>query len=277
VAERFDLFRLSLLVRQQRDAFEEPDPTREEYLRRVFGEKRTFSFYRTVFHYVPEDPQARPDVLMGRIGRALSTEENSSPDEGFRETTHAGWRAVTIVIDPKHHDDGQKVAVEVNKQVGKASGLISGLVEAINDANPHTAYVVEVAPIINAESFWQFAAKNKGMITKLTFEFVAPNMFGGTDDLSEELRAFRQRENAEKVTIALQSNEGLETNTDRTREAVNYAVQGCGMIKARSKSGKHYDSSKTNASSKLDEPADEDTRPTLVRLASLVGRILARE
>lgn len=214
---------------------------------------------------------------MGRIGRALSTEENTSPDEGFKETIHAGWRAVTIVVDPKHHDDGQKVAVEVNNRVGKAKGLISGLVDAINETYPHTAYAVEVAAIINAESFWHFAEQNKGMITRLTFEFVAPNMFGGTDDLSEELRAFRQKENAEKVTIGLQSNEGLETDTDRTREAVDYAVQGCGTIKARTKSGKRFDSSRTNASSKLDEPAEEDTRPTLVRLASLVGRILGRE
>lgn len=277
MAERFDLFRLSLLLRQQRDAFEGPDPTREEYLRLVFGEKRSFPFYGNEFHYVPEDPQIRPDVVMGRIGRALSTEENTSPDEGFKETTHAGWRAVTIIIDPKHHADGQKVAVEVNNRVGKAKGLISGLIEAINEAHPHTAYAVEVAPIINAESFWQFATTNKGMITRLTFEFVAPNMFGGTDDLSEELRAFRQQENAEKVTIGLQSNEGLETDTDRTHEAVDYAVQGCGMIKARTRSGRRYDSSRTNASSKLDEPANEDTRPTMVRLASLVGRILGRD
>lgn len=277
MSERFDLFRLSLLLRQQRDAFEGPDPTREEYLRRVFGEKRTFSFYGTELHYVPEDPQIRSDVVMGRIGRALNTEENTSPEEGFKETIHAGWRAVTVVVDPRHHDDGQKVAVEVNSKVGKARGLISGLVDAINEAYPRTAFAVEVAPIINAESFWQFAAKNKGAITRLTFEFVAPNMFGGTDDLSEELRAFRQKENAEKVTIGLQSNEGLETDTDRTHEAVDYAVQGCGTIKARTKSGRRFDSSRTNASSKLEEAAEEDTRPKATRLSALVNRILGRE
>jgi len=277
VAERFDLFRLSLLLRQQRDAFEDPDPTREEYLRRVFGEKRSFSFYGTEFHYVPEDPQIRSDVVMGRIGRALNTEENTSPEEGFKDTIHTGWRAITVVMDPRHHDDGQKVAVEVNNRVGKARALITGLVESINDAYPHTAYAVEVAPIINAESFWQFAAQNKGAITRLTFEFVAPNMFGGTDDLSEELRAFRQKENAEKVTIGLQSNEGLETDTDRTREAVDYAVQGCGTIKARTKSGRRFDSSRTNASSRLDEAAEEDTRPKATRLSGLISRILGRE
>jgi hypothetical protein len=220
--------------------------------------------------------QSRDDVIMARIGRQVTVDENRPPDEGFTETVHDGWKAAAVVIDPRHHDDGQKVAIAVDKRVGNPSGLIRELTEAINAANTNARWDIEVEPIVNAQSFWDFAAKNRGSITSLTFEFVAPNMFGGTNDLSEELREFRKNENAEKVTIVLNSKEGLDTSTPRTKEAVDYAVQGCGKIRAKAKGGKRFNSTNRVATAILDDDSLPE-EPSLMRLARLAGRILGRE
>lgn len=276
MSERFDLFRFSLLLRRQRDAFSGPDPTREEYLRNVFQQSRKFNFYGTEFHYVPEQIQAREDIIMARIGRPVTVEENRPPEEGLAETIHDGWKAVVVVIDPSEHEDGQKVAVGDDPKVGSPVGLIRELVMSINEVMPHTAWDIEVEPITNPQSFWQFADRNKGQITHLTFEFVAPNMFGGSDDLSEELREFRKKENAEKVSITLSSKEGLDTDTKRTQEAVDYVVKGVGKITARTKLGRRFNSAKKVASTKLEDKEMPD-EPTLIRLARLATRILGRE
>jgi hypothetical protein len=274
--ERFELFRLSLLMRQQRDAFAGPDPTREDYLRSVFSERRTFKFYGTEFHYVPEAVPSRTDVIMARIGRPVTVAENKPPEEGFADTLHDGWRAAVVIIDPSHHEDGQKVAVGEDNMVGSPKGLIQALVAAINETNPTTAYDVEVEPIVNALSFWQFAARHKGQLTSLTFEFVPPNMFGGTENLSEELREFRKKENAEKVVVKLISSEGIDTDTDRTRESVDYIAKGAGNIRAKTKSGLRFNSTKKVASTTVDAK-DMPDEPTLARLSRLASRILGRE
>jgi hypothetical protein len=276
VRERFELFRISVLERREATLFSDRNQTREDYLRLVFGARRKFIFYGTDFHFVPEEIQTRDDVIMARIGRPVAVEENRSPDEGFMETVHDGWKAAVVVIDPRHHEDGQKVAVAVDNKVGSPSGLIRELVNAINAADTHARWDIEVEPIVNAQSFWDFATKNKGAITSLTFEFVAPNMFGGTDELSEELREFRRNENAEKVTIALSSKEGLDTTTARTKEAVDYAVQGCGKIKAKAKGGKRFNSTNRVETATLEDDSLPE-EPSLVRLARLASRILGRE
>ncbi|WP_155006278.1 hypothetical protein [Sphingomonas hengshuiensis] len=276
MSERFELFRLSVLERRQPPLFADVAQTREQYLRLVFGQQRQFVFYGTDFHFVPEPEQSREDVIMARIGRAVTVEENRPPEEGLAETVHDGWKASVVVIDPRHHDDGQKVAVAVDPKVGSPSGLIRELADAINTTSTDARWDIEVEPIVNAQSFWEFAAKNKGMITSLTFEFIAPNMFGGSDDLTEELRAFRNNENAEKVEIVLKSKEGLDTSTNRTKEAVDYAVQGCGTIKAKTKNGKRFNSTKKVETSTLDTDILPD-EPSLVRLARLATRILGRE
>lgn len=270
--ERFELFRLSLLQRSQLDAFE-VRRTREEYLRAVFADRWSFEFYGNEFHYVPDEEQPRSDVILARIGRELITTENLPPDEGFADTLHQGWKAVAVIIDPREHQDGQKIAIAINSRVGRAQRLIAGIVGTINDKLPNTDWHIEVEPIPDTESFWHYARKHEGEITNLTFEFVPPNMFGGSDDLSEELRQFRREEHAEKVTLILKAKEGLDAITKRTKEAVEYISKAGGTIRARAKRGRAFSSSRKTATTKIDEP-DMPNETKASALARLADRIL---
>ncbi|MXP42533.1 hypothetical protein GRI75_12870 [Altererythrobacter soli] len=273
--ERFELFRLSLLQRQQIDAFE-ARRTREEYLRAVFLDRWVFEYYGNEFHYVPDEQQPRSDVILARIGRKLTTTENLPPDEGFADTLHQGWKALAVLIDPREHRDGQKAAVALNERVGSPQRLIAEVVRTINSKLPNTDWHIEVEPIPDTESFWQYARKHEGEITNLAFEFVPPNMFGGSDDLSEELRQFRKAEHAEKVTLILKAQEGLDAVTKRTKEAVDYISKAGGTIRARSKRGRAFSSTRKTATTRIDEPdVPEETKASA--LARLASRILGHE
>ena len=139
-----------------------------------------------------------------------------------------------VYIDPKHHDDGQKVAFEVIGPIGRPLPLFESLAEYINSrAEP---YFLEVNAISNAQSFWDFVDTHKGEITSVTFEFVAPNMFGHDEDYAKDMAEMKKNENIQKVKLSLESDDGLVLNTNRVQGAVNYAVQGGGSIKAKTKS-----------------------------------------
>lgn len=275
--ERFELFRLSLLLREQIDAFDPwPTRTREQYLRAVFRDRWQFEFYGSDFYYVPDEQQPRDDVILGRIGRKVTTSENLPPDEGFADTLHQGWKALAVVVDPREHPDGQKAAVAVDDQVGNSARLIAAVVNTINIQLTETSWHVEVEPLPDTESFWEYARRHEGEITSLTFEFVPPNMFGGTDDLSEELREFRKEENAETVTLTLKGQEGLDAITKRTKEAVDYISKAGGKIRAKAKKGKSFSSTKKTASTTIVEP-DRPGETKAQALARLAKRILGHE
>lgn len=271
MSDRFDLFRFSLLPREQGDILNYPDPTREAYLRQIFSVPNQFTHYGTIFHYVPSEASGE---IVGRIGRSVIMEENLPPDVGLEDSQHETWKASVIVIDPTEHSDGQKVALEFDPQVGKTDSIMTSLVNAINEQNPVAAYHLEVAPISEASTFWQFANENKGSITVLSFTFVAPNMFGGIDNITEEMRQFRDEEKAQQVKISLKSDEGIETNTDKIRNAVEYTTRGGGEIVARAKGGRSYNSKQKTRHVIMNEDGEE---PLLVRVARNITRVLGRE
>lgn len=109
----------------------------------------------------------------------------------------------------------------------KPSSLITTFISSINEKYSSAPFSVEIKPIFDASSFWSFAEANRGHITSLTFEFIAPNMFGSHDNLSEELREFREKEKAKKIKVNLCSDDGLDTSTERIKQSVDYAEKGC--------------------------------------------------
>ncbi len=116
---QFDLIRLVLISRAQTSLFERRaesgEPlTREAWLRQIFSKTIEFKHAKNDFHYIPDiEADKSTDLLVGRIGRQFKAVENLSPDEGFIEVERAPWRASSVFIDPKHHDDGQKLGFEV--------------------------------------------------------------------------------------------------------------------------------------------------------------------
>jgi len=215
------------------------------------------------------------DVIAGRLGKRLTIEENMPPSEGLAETTREAWRASRIVIDPTEHADGQKVAVENNRSVASPANILLGLVRQINRNHPESIYSIEAAPIIETESFWDFAERNKGKITSIRFDFVAPNMLGTSDSMTEELRDFRQKEKAHRISLELQNKHGLNVETEKTREAVEYIGKSGGTIRAKAKRGANYTSTDKTRFGIIPEP-DLGEESAIDRIARFAKQILGR-
>ena len=269
---RFDIFRLSLQEKKQNDLFEIKKMTREEYIRKIFSVKKSFEHYSEVYHYV--FAKNINDIIVGRIGRKLTTEENLPPDVGLEDYEHESWKASAIVIDPKDHIDGQKIAFQIDRRLGKPYSVLKSFINSLNQNNSTAQYHLEIAPINDEKTFWKFAEENKGNITKLSFTFVAPNMFGTTDNINNALRQMRDNEKAQKIDVTLQSDEGIETNTENIKHSINYATKGGGEIRANARGNKRYDSTKIQRQIKIYE--GKNLSP-LDLISKYIDRIISRE
>ena len=229
------------------DAFEERDasgrvPTREQWLRKVFASPIEFEHWKERFHYVPT-PGVDATIIAGRIGRQISVQENEPPEAGLSDTSRESWRAAVILLDPRHHEDGQKVAAEHEPRVGNPRPIFESLALHLNLRDPPSPYVIEVRAISPADNFWTFVDQNPGQITSVTFELVAPNMFGSEEEFDAELRDMQKNERIRRIKLQLENlQDGLELHTDRVRSAINYASRGGGSVRARTKSNKKFNS-----------------------------------
>lgn len=255
---QFDLLRLSMLPRAQLDAFERhkadgSEYTREEWLRAIFSEKFSFLHFKEHFNYEPEPdtPDDLDGLIVGRIGRQISVSEAQPPEGALRPVERTTWKAALFLIDPTAHDDGQKVAVEVSPIIGRPQPVLQSLANHINLRSE--PFHLEVNTISDPQSFWDFVKANRGQITSVTFEFVAPNMFGHEEDYVKEMNDLKEKERVQKLKMELQSKEGLILETDRVERAVDYAAKGGGAIQAKTKRKTRFSSKDKTRKVRIDK------------------------
>ncbi len=242
---QFELFRM-VLLKKEGDLLSVISPKfelgREETIRDIFSRKFIFVHRKQEFTYLLDSSLSDGSVVVGRIGRSRLVEENEPPEQGLVETTREPWLASLLVVDPTAHDDGQKIAFE-EREIGAPLSIISSFFTYINSLNEY-GFEISVSPIVDTSTFWDFEKENRGDITSITFELLAPNMFGSRSALDEEMEKLRDHEKAKEAILTLKNKEGLNLDSGRTRETVDYALRGGGNIRAKAKNKKKYNSKK---------------------------------
>lgn len=238
--------------------------SREEWLRDTFGRKIDFEHRGQAFYYSPETTQNVGLAIAGRVGRLVTVDENESPEGHLVPKKHKAWRAALILIDPTHHGDGQKVAVERLPAVGKPVAIFESLAAKINMT--HEPFILEAHAVVPSERFWDFVKANKDQITSVEFEFVAPNMFGEADDYDSEMRDMQKRERAQKAKLKIESKDGLNLDTLRIRRAVDYANKGAGSIRAVTKNKNQFNSKEKAQITKI--PNNDIDKTVIISLIS---------
>lgn len=277
---KFDLFRLSLRDRSQKGLFEGGEPTRESYIRALFSQNVSFRHHGTDFQYIFSPDDSSDEFVVGKIGRQIFSLENLPPETGYAEFIHSTWKAALVVVDPRSFGDGQKIAIQRHRDVGKALALAPRLVSALEEKMDEKHFLSGIHPLASEQAFWDFVERNRGKITKISFELEVPNMFGGDDEYTREMREFRDNENAKKVKIEVSNPDGILADSERVQYTAHKALeQGTGSITAKAM-GKNnrFSSKRSNKTSEIElEEKGADARPLMSLAASLANRILGRE
>jgi hypothetical protein len=255
---QFELLRLSMPQRSQPALFERRTAagqpfTREAWLRDILAQGIQFQHHGAEFYFSPDPGEHPGNLIVGRIGRKITVVENEPPEAHLAPTARPAWPAAVVLIDPTHHPDWQKVAMEHLGAIGRPIPIFESL--AVNINSRDEPFVIEANAIVPSETFWNFVSENEGQITSIEFEFVAPNMFGEADDYDAEMRELQREERVQKAKLRLESKDGLNANTNRIRRAADYTIKGAGSIRARTKTGKRYRSN--DRAQRISIPAKE--------------------
>jgi len=254
------LFRLLLKAKEVPDLFEVRAPdnsplSREDWLKFFFSREQEFWHYRSKFVFIPETKISVPDkpnLIFGYIARERRVHERTPPEEGLQPTEHLSWQAAFLALDPTDRgDDGQKVAIELNQEIGKPKALLNSIVRTLNQQDG-APYFTQAFPLVGHGSFWEFAVAHNNQIVSITFDVAAPNMFRGVDDFQEELRNLRDGENVANVKSTLESDTILKHGTPRMEGIVNYVESGGGELAAEAADGAKYSSTSHEVSETRD-------------------------
>lgn len=276
------LYRFSLKHRPQKDAFERKkengdDYSREEWIREIFSRDFTFIHHGNIFFFVPESSENTgidENIIVGWIARDRPVAERTAPWEGLSPTEHQSWRASLIMIDPTHHDDGQKVAFEYRGEVGQPNPVISSLARHVSELGVQEPYSLTAYPIIEDRSFARFAEAHKGEISTIFYDVAMPNMFGGPDDFSEEMRYLRDSANVSRVRTQLKGDGVLNTESTQINEIASHVEKGGGRIKARTIKGTRYNSDDHAVSADVDVDGERPESPSYwARIKGAIDRI----
>jgi len=272
----FELFHLSLLEKGQIGLFEvNPRQSREQWLRTAFSERFSFPHRTVECHWVPAETDH--GFIAGNVVRSHPRRHHTPPEEGALEVVSEEWQGAMVVIDPAHHDDGQKLSFERDATLGKPRSVLQSMLAYVN-AIPDAPYVIEPKPIFNEDQFWDWAAAHEYRLHRIAFEFIAPNMFGSKNSFDEDMRELGGA-GVSKVKMVMdegQRDEGIDAKNEQIKNGVDYAAQGGGSITATAKNGDKFTSTNNTKTATL--PATPVERSGGIRgLTKWFPRLLGRE
>ena len=223
-------------------------------------------------HWVPLDDVG--GYIFGLLEQKRPHEHHLPPERGGAEIITDEWQGAYVLIDPTHHGDGQKAAVE-NDVVGKPGAILGKLIEAINRRNDKP-FVIEFEPVFDSTSFWEFAKSNDMILRNIKFEFVVPNMWGAKSALDEDLKDTGEQTGAERVSVGFKGSGGVYTDNQKVKDGVEYAERGAGEINATAMDGTPYSSKTKSKTTKIPE-VKGDKKTMHDYFSSLKEKIFGRE
>lgn len=245
---KFTLFHFSMIPITQTTFTMRTDDTREDWLRHALKDKFEFGHLGgSTLYWVPQG--TADECIVGLVQKTKIHELHDPPEKGGGEITREEWQGAYVMVDPTHHDEGQRIAVE-NDVVGRPAALIKSLARYLNQRE-EAPYQIEIEPLWDASRFWAFAQSHDNVMKRIDFDFVVPNMWATESDLDADLRDTGNVTGAERVSVGFRSDHGVSTDNQKVREGVEYAERGAGTLSARAMDGTRFRSTKTLLVSKI--------------------------
>lgn len=269
---KFTLFHFSMIPFVQTSMTMRLQDSREEWLRHALSSSFEFEHLGcTALHWVPQG--SADECIIGLIQKTKTHDLHEPPERGGGEITKEEWQGAYVIIDPTHHDEGQRIAVE-NDEVGKPSALMRSLAKYLNK-HDEAAYQIEIEPLWDSARFWSFAKSHGNLMKRIDFDFVVPNMWSTESDLDADLKDTGNVTGAERVSVGFRSEHGVSTDNQKIKEGVDYTERGAGSLTAKAMDGTRFSSTQTMLTSTI--PAVKAKAGAMVNyFRDLKGTILQR-
>jgi hypothetical protein len=211
--------------------------SREQYLKLVFSYRIDFEHRNNKFVFIPISREAgeSENYIFGRVGKQYKIVDNKGPDQDLEDGEDLRWIASYFVLNTSSDSDGQKIAIQDRVKVGRPLAYVSSLIQQINLKSALSGWYISVNPMVDESSFWEVVKANKGSITKAEFRYITPNVLGLRSLLNERLREYRDKQNAQEVSVTLTEPKGdLNLETEDVSDSIEYISEGGGSAKLSS-------------------------------------------
>jgi hypothetical protein len=232
----FELFRFQLLPisQHQQELFSQP------YSAEVIREKKN-AFFDEVLQHLPSFRHRGmrlrhkvelhvDDLFIFKLGTHKSVDRDT-PE--FRRERIESWPNVTVILD--NNPDSQIIAISKNHRAFSSGSSVAKLIERTL-TQPLKSYglTIQVREQFEKNSFWETINQFDGMVSRVRFEMVAPNMANISKVLRVDLKQLNRESNAQKTSLELEAVDGaaLEIREDNQliNGCVDYASAGGGDI-----------------------------------------------
>lgn len=270
---QFNLFHLNLIPVSEPTFDTRDDLNREEWLRTVLSKGFTFPYHGgDLLYWVPQEEVE--ELIVGIIEKSQERLQHLPPEKGGAEISREEWQGAYVIIDPTHHEDGQKMAVEKDI-VGTPATMVRYLAKHIN-SREERPYELEPAIIFDSDDFLNFLKENGPLLKWVKFHFVVPNMWDTAGTLDQELKETGEETGTEELDVTFKSRRGLRGDSNRVTEGVDYAARGAGSVRARSTTGRQFRSDKSPMTTQIESEQESVDLGGSAWIKNFWRRILGR-
>lgn len=235
----FDLLRFSLSAPAETPLLEgvdkqKPSMSRQDFLRFIFGGRCEFVHFGKTYVFTPSPTNTDSDPMVsGYIGKEISRDVQSGPENLHAMTTSSSWAASFLVMDTRPAE--QVLYFEERTDVGSSKAVLLSLAAERVSQFRGTSWVVDIEHKTRISDFWEAVDKFKGSITQVDFEFVPANGLEGYDMVKNLHKHFTEPSNADQSGISIKNSKGeLVPKGDYVEGALQYAAEGVGKTKIKS-------------------------------------------
>jgi hypothetical protein len=214
------------------------------------------------------------NYVAGHFSRERPVQVHGGPEEDFPERVAENWELAFAILNVTTGD--QRAAIEVNRNVGDAVGLMSSFMGTLPQAEGFHGYTVYVLPLFNEEDYWQVVEDNEGRLTEAEFVLIPPNAFEAKKELANLVQAVNEQSRSERSRHTFLNKEGnLNAKNDQLAGLADTAINGAGEATLRS-GRKVIFSSRIHRRKMAVEKNEIPTRTNLFGLDHIVGRLFGR-
>lgn len=223
------------------DRLPPPKIQREDFLRNAFSEQIGFRHRRESFVFKPLGTVN--GFIVAAVARKKQIMVNDGPESNFQKKKAADWPVANLFIDARDYNDGQKIALQLNKDVGMPIGLMRSLISRIPIGSEVGGWKAQVQVLSSDKEFWATVQQYKGKITEASFTFLSPNVFRSKAMISKVMKGLHNETNISQVDVVFRDKFGnLNLEVPRIHNAYEYIERGGGRSLLKSGRRSLFDS-----------------------------------
>lgn len=206
---KFEIYRI-LLHKNELPLSIPTDISRENFIKMIFEDDLEFDFKNYFYSYKKihsESGYILSCITKKKHKQIIDKNLQTNSIDHYEPIIAIIYPKEKILIDTGREQEGQLLALEVNKDFGGSQLVLNEISKKIQNSGKFTDYTVQINKIIDDDDFERVFKNNLNNISKIAFTYSAPNLFGVDDEIEKQSKLAKEQCNANELEYAVKNEE----------------------------------------------------------------------